>query len=332
MKKIKIGKLFLFFSLLLFCSSSLPAQEGIRIKADLVLYDRDREKVSASGNVKVEWQDVQVTTEEIVFFISTQELWVPHSLYATLGGDQVRGDQFYYSFLQDEGWVKKAELIYKVGEEGKLYFRGDKIEYLKGKWTGNNLLLTGCEKDPPLYSLRAKEVVIYPQDRLVLEGLSFYFREKKILELPLYSRVLGEEGAAFSPTLGYSRKRGWYLGSYYDYLFTENLLLTSQFSISSLQGAELNIDLVTSLSRGEGRIFWDILPGAVDTWGGYVHLEEGGLSLWALSVNNEIVGQSLVSRSPQLVISYGENPEEGYNWKCTFSWGFFEEDGSSTWR
>ena len=72
MKKIKIGKLFLFFSLLLFCSSSLPAQEGIRIKADLVLYDRDREKVSASGNVKVEWQDVQVTTEEIVFFISTQ--------------------------------------------------------------------------------------------------------------------------------------------------------------------------------------------------------------------------------------------------------------------
>ena len=197
MKKIKIGKLFLFFSLLLFCSSSLPAQEGIRIKADLVLYDRDREKVSASGNVKVEWQDVQVTTEEIVFFISTQELWVPHSLYATLGGDQVRGDQFYYSFLQDEGWVKKAELIYKVGEEGKLYFRGDKIEYLKGKWTGNNLLLTGCEKDPPLYSLRAKEVVIYPQDRLVLEGLSFYFREKKILELPLYSRVLGEEGSTF---------------------------------------------------------------------------------------------------------------------------------------
>lgn len=332
MKKIKIGKLFLFFSLLLFCSSSLPAQEGIRIKADLVLYDRDREKVSASGNVKVEWQDVQVTTEEIVFFISTQELWVPHSLYATLGGDQVRGDQFYYSFLQDEGWVKKAELIYKVGEEGKLYFRGDKIEYLKGKWTGNNLLLTGCEKDPPLYSLRAKEVVIYPQDRLVLEGLSFYFREKKILELPLYSRVLGEEGSTFSPTLGYSRKRGWYLGSYYDYLFTENLLLTSQFSISSLQGAELNIDLVTSLSRGEGRIFWDILPGAVDTWGGYVHLEEGGLSLWALSVNNEIVGQSLVSRSPQLVISYGENPEEGFNWKSTFSWGYFEEDGSSTWR
>ena len=63
-----------------------------------------------------------------------------------------------------------------------------------------------------------------------------------------------------------------------------------------------------------------------------MHLEEGGLSIWALSLNNEIVCKSLVSRSPQLVISYGENPEEGFNWKSTFSWGYFEEDGSSTWR
>ena len=61
----------------------------IRIKADLVLYDRDREKVSASGNVKVEWQDVQVTTEEIVFYFYPRIVG-SHSLYATLGGDQVQ--------------------------------------------------------------------------------------------------------------------------------------------------------------------------------------------------------------------------------------------------
>ncbi|HOA99546.1 MAG TPA: hypothetical protein PKN31_06185, partial [Candidatus Atribacteria bacterium] len=55
-------------------------------------------------------------------------------------------------------------------------------------------------------------------------------------------------------------------------------------------------------------------------------------SLWALSVNNERVNEGLVSRSPQLVVSYGESPGEGFNWKSTFSWGYFEEDGSSTWR
>jgi hypothetical protein len=150
--------------------------------------------------------------------------------------------------------VKEAALIYEVGEKGKLYFRGNKIDYLKGKWKGDNLSLTGCEKEPPLYSLRAKEVVIFPQDRIVLEGLSFYFKDKKILELPLYSRILGKGGAVFSPALEYSRKKGWYLSGYYDYLFTENLLLKSKLTVSSLQGIELSIDLVTSLSQG-GRSF-----------------------------------------------------------------------------
>ena len=332
MRKIKIEKLFLFFSFVLFCSSSLFAQEEIKIQADLVLYDQDRDKVSASGNVRVEWRDIQITTQEITFFISSQELWVPYSLEAIWGGNLLRGDEFYYSLLQDEGWVKKAELIYEVGENGKLYFRGDEIDYLKGKWTGNNLSVTGCEKEPPLYSLRAKEVVIYPQDRLVLEGLSFYFKDKKILELPLYSRVLGKKEATFSPTLGYNRKVGWYLSGYYDYPFTESLFLKSQLIVSSLQGTELSMDVVTSLSQGEGRIFWDIWPDAVDTWGGYAHFEKNKLSLWALSVNNERVDDSLVSRSPQLVISYGENPEEGFNWGSTFSWGYFEENGFSTWR
>jgi len=331
-KKIKFEKLFLFFFLFLFCPSSLLAQEGIKIKADLVLYDQEREEVSASGNVKVEWHDIQVTTREITFFISTQELWVPYSLEATFGDNQVQGEQFYYSLLRDEGWVKKAELIYKIEEEGKLYFRGDKIEYLKGEWTGNNLLLTGCEKEPPLYSLRAKEVVIYPQDRLVLEGLSLYLREKKIVELPLYSRVLGEGESTFSPALGYSRKEGWYIGSYYDYLVTKDLLLKSRLNISSVQGVELSLDLIASLPQGEGRIFWDIYPGAIDTQGGYVHFEKNNLSLWALSVSNERVGENFVSRSPQLIVSYGETPDEGFNWKSTFSWGYFEEDEFSTWR
>jgi len=298
----------------------------------LVLYDQEKDQVSASGNVRVEWQDIQVLTQKIIFFISTQELWVPYPLEATFGSIKVQGDQLYYSLLQDEGWVEKAKLIYKVGEEGNLYFRGAKIEHLKDKWMGEDLMLTGCEKEPPLYSLRAKEVTIYPQDRLVLEGLSFYLRDKKILELPFYSRVLGKEEAAFSPTLGYSRKRGWYAGGYYDYLFSENLLLRSQLHISSLQGTTVSLDLIAPFSRGEGRIFWDIWPDAVDTWGGYLHLEKDCLSLWALSVDNERVGESLVSRSPQLVLSCEESPEEGFNWKSIFSWGYFEEEGFSTWR
>ena len=38
------------------------------------------------------------------------------------GSIKVQGDQLYYSLLQDEGWVEKAKLIYKVGEEGESLF------------------------------------------------------------------------------------------------------------------------------------------------------------------------------------------------------------------
>ena len=147
----------LFFSVFMiaFC---LEAKEAIRIHADTLLYDEAESKVQATGNVLLNWNDISISTDQLTYFFNTSEAFIPGSIQARFGNYQIKAEKMYYNFLTRNGWFESAELIYELSESGKLYFRGTKIEYQKGKWTGSDLLLTGCPRTPPLSSSRSSDL------------------------------------------------------------------------------------------------------------------------------------------------------------------------------
>jgi hypothetical protein len=333
-----IRKSFLLFLLgwLIGFAWPLFAENGIQIKAENILYEEQEGRIEAWGKVLVSWQGVNVQTERLVFLLPELELFVPVPLEATLGGNRVKGSAFYYSFSRKEGWVKEAELFYRVGEEGELLFRGQTIRYSRGEWRGENLLCTGCHRTPPLYSLRAKEVVILPEERLVVKDLGFYIRNQKILEIPRYSVSLQSGRGGFSPDFGYERNKGYYLRGRYEYPLSEHLLVLAQAELASLQGFSWGVDFLFTSPPWEARVFGDFYRGKDDTKGGYIRFQRGIFSFWGIFVDNEYVemddGPAAFSRRPQYVFSLQGGQEEGLSWETHWSTGRFQEGDLVLWR
>ncbi|MCX7667440.1 MAG: hypothetical protein N2Z84_00700, partial [Atribacterota bacterium] len=314
----------------------LFAQDGIQIKAENILYGEKEGRIEAWGKVMVSWQGVIVQAERILFLLPELELFVPVPLEASLGKNRVKGSAFYYSFARKEGWVREAELFYKVGEEGELLFRGQKIQYTQGEWRGENLLLTGCHRVPPLYSVRAKEIVILPEERLVVKGLGFYIRDQKVLEIPRYSVSLQSGGGGFSPDFGYERNKGYYLWGRYEYPLGEHFLFLAQAELSTRKGFSWGVDFLFTSPPWEARVFGDFYQDKEDTKGGYVRFQRGIFSFWGIFVQNEHVEEDdatiTFSRFPQYVLSLEEKREEGFSWEAHWSNGCFQEKDLTLWR
>jgi len=312
---------------------SADAKEGIRINAETLLYDDEKGEVQATGNVNLSWNDITFHTYQLTFLFNTSEAFAPGAIQARFGNYQINAEKMYYNFQTRSGWFESAELVYEMGEGGKLYFRGTKIEYQKGKWKGSDLLLTGCPRTPPLYSIRAEEVVIYPQDRVLISGLGFYIKDKRIIQIPAYSRLLNKAGASFVPTIGYQRKKGLYIEGSYEYLFSENFFFQANLYYSTLQKSRLSSDFVIQYPYLEARAFIDLWQHEKNTLGGYVHYQKNGLSLWMLGIENErFNNDEVISRLPQFIASYRTESKNGFFFETDLSTGKFTQGDISSWR
>jgi len=315
--------------ILAFCAE---AKEGIRINADTLLYDDIASQVQAKGNVRLSWREISFATDQLTFLFDTSEAFIPGYIEARFGDYFVQAEKMYYNFQTQSGWFESAELVYELERGGKLYFRGTKIEYQKGKWTGSDLMVTGCPHTPPLYSVRAQEVLIYPQERILIRGLGFYIKDKKILQIPAYSRLLNQSGVNFVPTIGYQRKKGLFIEGNYEYLFTENILFQANIHYSTLQKSRLSSDFIFQYPYLEARMFIDLWQREQTTWGGYVHYQKNGLSLWMLGIENERFNNEVISRLPQFIASYRTESESGFFFETDLSTGKFSQGEVESWR
>ena len=322
----------LLFAILIFFTGSATAAEPVHITAQEVLYDDLAQEVRARGNVAVTWEDVFVTTEEIVFFLKTSLLLVPSAVTFRVGEHEVRGEALSYQFETGEGWFEQSRLTYRIDEVGRLLFRGERIEVDDETWRGEDLLLTGCATDPPLYSVRARNVTIYPGERVMLEGLGLYYRGRRLIEIPAWSRALGRGASHFFPQLGFQIERGYFLELNYDYLFTPDLLFQAALSYSTRQRTRFSLDLVATLSEFEGRMYYDYWQQQEPGYGGYITYAKDDLELWLIAAENERWKGETLSRVPQFTASYRADLGNGAYIEGTGSIGAFVYGDIRVWR
>lgn len=308
------------------------AQEHIRIKADVLFYDEVEEIIEASGRIQLSWKDFTLSTDHVRFLIPTLEVLADTPFEAFFGAQKVRGEMLYYSFTRQEGWVENATLSYLLRGKGELLFRGRHLLYEQGIWQGKDILCTGCKREPPLVSLRAKEVKIFPKGKIIIEGLALYIREKKIFEIPWYTRTLEKERGFLLPKLGFSRTKGWYAGLRYEYTLSPEVLFLARYTVGSRGGNELKSDLVFEEQRFRGQIFWDTRFSGKDTWGIAASLTSGDFSILLLNIYNEEVNTHRLSRSPQFIASWDKSLSEHLSLSGKLSYGYFATETSADTR
>lgn len=236
---------------------------------------------------------------------------------------QVAGESLYFSFARREGWMEKAELSYLLKGQGELFFRGKRLLYLQGTWKGSDLLCTGCRREPPLLSLRAQEVTVLPEGKITIKGLALYVRNQKILEIPWYTKVIGQGGGNLFPTLGFSRSRGWSTGFRYEYAPTPDVLFLARYTLTTNAGQELKTDFVFTDGGLRGQAFWDTRFAGNDAFGMAASFTKGATSLLFLATRNEPANTDLLSRSPQVIASFKEHLTEEMTFAGQLGYGYF---------
>lgn len=178
-------------------SGLIYARSGARIhsgeftlEADRLILDLNLKEVQAYGNVVLRSPRDEVTAESMWYNFDKQE-----GAAFKAGGHHA---DLYFKAAEEEGGIPSFQ---RVSEEETLF---------------RDSSFTTCDFPVPHYRIRAKEVILYLDDRIFARGAVLYIWEVPVFYFPAYSRSLYEH-TPWSFTFGHSSRLGGFVRVGYDY-------------------------------------------------------------------------------------------------------------------
>jgi len=115
----------------------------------------------------------------------------------------------------------KAELTGE-GIKGKIYYQGEKMENFPETVELTEGSFTTCELEEPHYHIIAKEMIIYPKDKIIARNISWYEGKTKIITLPYFLIFLDRKTQLpILPKIGQNSTEGWFIKNYFNYYINE---------------------------------------------------------------------------------------------------------------
>jgi LPS-assembly protein len=179
------------------------------IYCDEAQYDRNTRDVIATGNVRIYRDGRLVTAERAVYNLETKDIV----------SASVRGETLPFVF-------SGASFQNIAGSNGYLVKDG---------------LFTTSDAANPDWSMRARRVRIYPNDRVVLRDVRLYVGNTPVMWFPYVYQSLNRQNA-FTLTPGYSSTWGAYVLTNYTFPISETMGGTLRLDLRSERGFALGFD------------------------------------------------------------------------------------------
>ena len=265
-----------------------PPPLKIQVFADSQDMTLDSQEFTAEGNAKILYGDVVLTADRVQGSAKTGNVQAVGCVSFRNATRWLMGDTFTYNFRSGSGVALNAR-----AESDGMFFHGAEMVADPARYELRESRFTTCNLENPHYYLRARELILEPEKRLMAKGVKFVVLGKTIFTLPRYTANLTpkEKRRGFRlPSLGISERSGPYAGY--------------QFSLQ--HGANttglLDVRLSTKL------IFQ----------GGLTYDEIAGQPVFLRAVYREPAfsgtkGNLIVSRLPEVGLRIGPRDAEGYS-------------------
>ncbi|MDP8265800.1 MAG: LptA/OstA family protein [Candidatus Aceula meridiana] len=190
----------------------------VEIDGDTVEFLQDENKAIIDGNVVISKEDVKLECDHVEYFHLAKTAVAQGHVVLTNPQGKIRGDELTFNFetmtgsfseakITSEPYYGGARKIEKVGE--------NKIEMQQG-------YMTTCDLDKPHYKLNAKNIEVYPKDKIVAKNLTFLIGKVPIFYFPQYSKMMEDSKPKLLLTPGYDKEWGMFLLTSWRYFFNEN--------------------------------------------------------------------------------------------------------------
>ena len=218
--KIRYRGIILLFAFFL-CSNISYAQETakpVEVNGDQVEYFPKEKKVVGKGNVSVDYRDILLTCDKITVYTETRDADAEGNVVLKSPTGEVRGGKIRYNFE-----TKKGEIVKVKVKSGNWYSGGEKAELFSDySMRINNGYITSCDLERPHYKISAKNIVIYPNNKVVAKNVTLKAGNVPVAFLPRYDYSMDTDWPTFDVIPGKKSKWGAFALTSYRYEVNEN--------------------------------------------------------------------------------------------------------------
>ncbi|MBI2914311.1 MAG: hypothetical protein HYY08_00145 [Firmicutes bacterium] len=175
--------------------------------------------IVGKGNVEVSFDDTTVLADYVKLDLEKREVYLEGNVVLRRQKQELRGKAVLYNLDTREGEFVEAKGIF-TGEavKGNLFVSGHKLTSKDGAVVLDQGRITTCDQASPHFHLDAKQVEVYPGDKVVIRSVSFWDSGIPLFYWPYLAISLKSKESRFHlPQLGYNPSDGWFVKTTYSY-------------------------------------------------------------------------------------------------------------------
>ncbi len=229
-------------------SEMLGNLKNLNINGDSTTYDTATGRAIAKGNVRAKFPDTEIYADQAEYDAQLNEVHVVGNVSIYRAGTLYRGEEATYNLTSKELDTRRLRSFFESpSAQGPLFFKSEhmktKTESIDAVDAEEASFSTEDSQDPDWF-IKAKEVKIYPDDRIVFKNPTIYAGGVPVFWLPYLAQPLNEElGYTFTP--GYKSNWGLFLENTYGTLLGDHSILKYHLDLRSDRGIAGGIDLLS---------------------------------------------------------------------------------------
>jgi len=197
----------------------------ISLTAEYITYEKveDEDLIIAKDGAELKYQDIEVKADYLKINLTTNLLFASGEVLFKQDDTETYCEELTYN------WETKKIILLRLrgeltgeGIKGKVYYQGERMENFPETVEIAEGSFTTCELEEPHYRIVAKEMIIYPKDKIIARNISWYEGKIKIITLPYFLIFLDRKTQQpILPKIGQNSKDGWFIKTYFNYYVDE---------------------------------------------------------------------------------------------------------------
>lgn len=197
----------------------------ISLTAEYITYEKVNEEdlIIAKDGVQLKYQDIEIKADYLKINLTTNLFFASDKVLFKQDETETKCEELTYNWK-----TKKIILLRLRGEltgegiKGKLYYQGEKMENFPETVEFQEGGFTTCELEEPHYRIVAKEMIVYPKDKIIARNISWYEGKMKIITLPYFLIFLDRKTQQpILPKIGQNSADGWFVKTNFNYYIDE---------------------------------------------------------------------------------------------------------------
>jgi len=214
------------FSATISYSLTPPSGKGkgpIKIKADKLTYNKEKDTFTAQGNVVITGRGSVLTADRVVFNNTTKDADATGHVRFTDGSDVLTCTHMRLNLMTRLGTIYNGTLKTKKGNYRITAERADRLG--PERYRVYNGTFTTCNGEKPAWQFKADRMDVTVEGYAVARGLKFYAGGVPVLYTPylIYPTKRKRQSGFLFPLLGGSSKDGFMIGESFFWAISEDM-------------------------------------------------------------------------------------------------------------